>query len=244
MAIKTTPTVISRKKTTKPVATPKMQSPKANNLEGTDIRKIVDLQAQQIIQLNKTVSSLQDELKDIKGLIHSNERTGTEKKPVVSPKTTVPVKTKTSGQKTQTPKKSLAAVPKTAAVKPPAKSSKPLPVQEKESKAVAKKAVTSIKSKAKTPVPKEINEPVSVPVKRGRKLVQNVSSDAPVAIPSNFADRINALTAKKKITQTQFGLEVDLPQKVIYDLSERKVKTLSLEKIQKITTVLKKYESK
>lgn len=249
MAIKQTPKIISRKKAVKPAVTQKSQGSRPDEPQMSDIPKIVDIQAKQIYQLNKTVSSLQEELKEIRGMIRSNEGTGTEVKPAQSAKTSAPARVKATEKKVPTPKKAPVAVSK-APTKAPARTSKALTVQENETKAItvkpaAKKATTPTKKPVKPTALKETGESkVATPARRGRKTAQTVSSEAPVAIPSNIADRINALTTKKKITQTKFGEEVDLPQKVIYDISERKLKTLSLEKIQKITAVLKKYESK
>lgn len=69
-------------------------------------------------------------------------------------------------------------------------------------------------------------------------------SDAPVTIPKEIADRINALTSKKVINQNQLATDVELPQNVIYEISTRKLKRISPISIEKIQTALKTYESK
>lgn len=75
-------------------------------------------------------------------------------------------------------------------------------------------------------------------------VTSKTSSDAPVIIPKDIADRINALTSKKVINQNQLATDVELPQNVIYEISTRKLKRISPISIEKIQTALKSYESK
>ena len=65
-----------------------------------------------------------------------------------------------------------------------------------------------------------------------------------VEIPQEISDRINALTAKKVVTQTQLGKEADLTQKKIHEIASRKVKDLHQDVINRLITVIKKYEAR
>jgi len=65
-----------------------------------------------------------------------------------------------------------------------------------------------------------------------------------VEIPHDIADRINALTQQKIVTQTQLGKETDLSQKKIHEIAARKVKDLNKDIIARLTAVIKKYEAK
>lgn len=65
-----------------------------------------------------------------------------------------------------------------------------------------------------------------------------------IEIPQDIADRINALTQQKKVTQTQLGKETDLSQKKIHEIAARKVKDLNKDIIARLTAVIKKYEAK
>ena len=182
MATKPAPKTTARKPV-KPVAKPKQVQANANTSEISDLKKIIDMQAKQLLQLNKTVGALQTEMKEVKGKIS----------PVATAAAKAPVK----------------AAPAKAAAKP-------------KTPAVAQK---------------------TVPVKRGRKLVQP-APETMVPVPVSVSERLNALTAKKKITQTKFAEEVDVPPNLIFDIAAQKVKTITFERIQKITTALKKYETK
>lgn len=89
-----------------------------------------------------------------------------------------------------------------------------------------------------------VKKPVASPAKNVKKPVSQAFSDNFMAIPADFAERITALTSKKKITQTQLGKEVDLSQKVIHEIVSGKLKDLDKEKVRMIAAVLKKYEGK
>jgi len=198
------------KKPVKPMAKPKPAPVNANNSEIADLKKIIDMQAKQLLQLNKTVSALQTEMKEVKTSI--------------SPVSKDPVKA--------APAKA-AAKPKTPAKKAPVVTK--TPVVKAAVKAAPAKAVAKPKTQAASQKPG--------PVKRGRKLVQP-APETMVPVPVSVSERLNALTAKKKITQTKFAEEVDVPPNLIFDIAAQKVKTITFERIQKITTALKKYETK
>ena len=117
------------------------------------------------------------------------------------------------------------AIPKSAPAKAPVKK-----VQKVVSKPVVKPKVT--KSAASTV--KKIVKPA----------ITKSFADDLIEIPKDISDRINALTSKKKVTQTQLGKEVDLSQKAIHEIAARKKKDLNKDVIKKIQIVLKKYESK
>jgi len=192
------------------MAKPKPAPVNANNSEIADLKKIIDMQAKQLLQLNKTVSALQTEMKEVKTSI--------------SPVSKDPVKA--------APAKA-AAKPKTPAKKAPVVTK--TPVVKAAVKAAPAKAVAKPKTQAASQKPG--------PVKRGRKLVQP-APETMVPVPVSVSERLNALTAKKKITQTKFAEEVDVPPNLIFDIAAQKVKTITFERIQKITTALKKYETK
>ena len=65
-----------------------------------------------------------------------------------------------------------------------------------------------------------------------------------VEIPQEISDRINALTSQKIVTQTQLGKETELSQKKIHEIASRKVKDLNQDVINRLNTVIKKYETK
>jgi len=206
MVTKQTPKTVAKSTPKKPVKAatkPKTVSVPANTFEIADFQKIIDMQAKQLLQLNKSVGVLQTELKEIKDQITSAKE--------------VPA--------TTTAKKAKAPVRKAPRV-----TTKPAP--KNQAKAV------------KTQQVPQTAEPVKpTPAKRGRKLVQP-ALDTMVPVPVSISERLNALTAKKKITQTQFAEEVDLPPNLIFDISANKVKNISFERIQKITIALKKFETK
>ena len=211
------------KKTTKAVPAKKPIQPKivaqkarvpVSSAEKKDLQVIVDLQAKQLQKLEAMFTTLDADVKDIKKIV-SQQVVKTETEPVakVAPKTAIPVK---------------------KPVKAPVK---------KVAKAVSKPASfqTTVKApvKAKKPV-----KPVKIPAPSTAKKVESMSfSDDLIAIPNDIPDRINALTTKKKVTQTNLGKEVDLSQKVIHEIATRKMKDLNKDKIKKITLALKKYES-
>jgi hypothetical protein len=153
------------------------------------------------------------------------------KKPA-STKKTATGKKKTAGK---TVKRQLvqAAKQNEVDVQSQAKATKSLIVQKKETR-----ALTSASAPTKAVTKSGIS-------KKGTKTqpAKKIQSENQILIPDDIPGRITALTQKRKITQTQFGNEVDLPQKVIYEISTRKMKELSPVHIQKITAVLQKYES-
>lgn len=65
-----------------------------------------------------------------------------------------------------------------------------------------------------------------------------------IVIPNDIANRINSLTSKKRVTQTQLGKEVEMSQKEIHEIVTRKIKEISKEKIDRINAALNKYETK
>jgi DNA-binding Xre family transcriptional regulator len=98
------------------------------------------------------------------------------------------------------------------------------------SKVSAKDTVKTIGSAAKAKIPDV--KAASKPVIEGL-----------VEIPQEISDRINALTAQKKVTQTQLGKETDLSQKKIHEIASRKVRDLHQDVINRLTAVIKKYET-
>ena len=217
MATKPAPKTTARKPV-KPVAKPKPVQANANTSEISDLKKIIDMQAKQLLQLNKTVGALQTEMKEVKGKI-SPVAAAAEKAPVKAAPAKAVSKPKTPVKKA--PVAAKASVPKAVA------------------KAPAKAAPAKAAAKPKTPAAAQ----KVGPVKRGRKLVQP-APETMVPVPVSVSERLNALTAKKKITQTKFAEEVDVPPNLIFDIAAQKVKTITFERIQKITTALKKYETK
>lgn len=161
------------------------------------------------------------------------------------------VKSKTPERKESVQKKSKPAKSKTFTIQTPVKTTKELTVQKSETKDLAlpvspKTTPTPVPSPTNTPLKSKrtVKAPAESQGTRGKKSGSKTSIETHVPIPDDIADRINTLTTKKKVNQTQFGDEVDLPQEVIYEISTRKLKKLSPERIQKMVTVLKKYESK
>ncbi|HWQ67970.1 MAG TPA: hypothetical protein VN372_14015 [Methanospirillum sp.] len=140
-------------------------------------------------------------------------------------------------------KKPVAAKPSTPAadVKAPAKAGKkPVGAKPATPAAGVKAVKKSVAAKPSTP---------TAGVKAPAKAVKKAPATQPrgeiqIPIPKNMPDRIEALTSKKVITQTELGQEVDLPQKVIYEISTRKMKTAQEQVVQKIDSLLKKYESR
>ncbi len=202
------------------MAKPKATPASVNASEMADLKKIIDMQAKQLLQLNKTVRVLQTELKDVK------EQIGSETAKQAPAAKATPIKAapaKTAATKARTPVKKTTVAAKPVAAKTPAKTA-------------AAKARSAVATKKAEPVK-------SAPAKRGRKLVQP-ALDTMVPVPVSVSERLNALTSTKKITQTKFAEEVDLPTNLIFDIAAQKVKTISLERIQKISTALKKFETK
>ncbi len=204
------------------MAKPKPVQANANTSEISDLKKIIDMQAKQLLQLNKTVGALQTEMKEVKGKI-SPVAAAAEKAPVKAAPAKAVSKPKTPVKKA--PVAAKASVPKAAA--------------KAAAKAAPAKAAAKAAAKPKTPAAAQ----KAGPVKRGRKLVQP-APETMVPVPVSVSERLNALTAKKKITQTKFAEEVDVPPNLIFDIAAQKVKTITFERIQKITTALKKYETK
>ncbi|MFH0966280.1 MAG: hypothetical protein V1862_01150, partial [Methanobacteriota archaeon] len=131
---------------------------------------------------------------------------------------------------------------KESKVQTPVKTTTAVTVQKKETQALTTSTPTkTVKPTvgSKKSASKVVNTTSDPQVKAGKAQTRN-----PNLIPDDIPDRINALTLKKKITQTEFGNAVDMPQKLIYEISTRKLKELSPENIQKITVALKKFESK
>lgn len=171
--------------------------------------------------------------------------------PVASYEKTSPVKTKTPVKKGQALKKSQSIPSKTRVVNPVAKTAPKNTVPKSKAKELsvpssAKRAPILVKAPLKTPAePKRAAKVPAIPSEPEEKTPgTQKSSQTPDQILHDIADRINALTAQKKVTQTQFGQEVDLSQNVIHEISTRKVKGLSQASIKRIIKVLKKYESK
>lgn len=100
------------------------------------------------------------------------------------------------------------------------------------------KPAAAPKPPAKKPVPAKTSATVKKPA------AKKADSEIHAPVPADIPDRISALTMKKIVTQTQFGHDVGLPQKVIYEITTKKRKELNPEIIQKITATLKKYESR
>ena len=163
--------------------------------------------------------------------------------------------------------KTTAAVAKPATVAVTAvnqKAKKPLVIQKKEPKALivqdepsSKKGSAPVKkTQSKSPdktrtVSSRAEKTASTektsqkqPVKPKKPVSkENIQRDQQVAIPDDIPDRITALTMKKVVTQTQFGNDVGLPQKVIYEIATKKLNVLNPAVIQKIVATLKTYES-
>jgi membrane-associated protease RseP (regulator of RpoE activity) len=162
---------------------------------------------------------------------------------------------------------SLQAKPAASAVTVDNKRGKsPLVVQKKEKKSLA---VQEKPSQKKIPVPVKKGSAIESPAKgkavaiaaekkvsagkkgvklggRSRKTAAPaiIKKEQQVPIPDDIPDRITALTLKKVVTQTQFGIDVGLPQKAIYEITSRKLNVLNPAIIQRIITTLKSYESK
>jgi len=163
----------------------------------------------------------------------------------------VPEKSSKTVKEQGTPKKSSVAL--TADVQ---KGKKPLVVQKKETKGLTVQSSTTTtkptsgaKKPVKTPLKATTAKPVvkktvPAPIKGigAKKTVDTrKTSGDQVSIPDDIPDRITDL--KKVVTQTQFGHDVGLPQKVIYEITTRKQNFINPAILAKITTVLKKYES-
>ena len=159
------------------------------------------------------------------------------KNPVVS-KGKEPVDSKAPVKNVHEQKKSQPTKSKSLVVQTPVNITTALTVQKDETKDLTTPAL--VKSKPK----KSVKAPVVVTGTEVKKPGSKTPSETFVLIPEDIIDRINALWAKKKVNLTQFGNEVDLPMELIYDISSRKLKTLSQTSIQKISTGLEKYESK
>lgn len=135
--------------------------------------------------------------------------------------------------------------PKSLAVPQSTKTGKTVVVAKKETKALTVKAATKTSktsAAAKKPVKTQVAAKPAKVVKKPP--VKKTGNEINAPIPNDIPNRISALTLKKIVTQTQFGHDVGLPQKVIYEITTRKRKELNPETIQKISAALKKYESK
>lgn len=129
------------------------------------------------------------------------------------------------------------------AAKPVVKAAPKTPIRAKAPAKKVQKAVSkpiAVKTAAKTPV--KAKKVVRAPVSAAKKMDSKTFSDDLVEIPADIPNRINDLTSKKKVTQTQLGKDVDLSQKAIHEIASRKVKELNKDKLKKITLALKKYE--
>ncbi|MDD1728157.1 MAG: helix-turn-helix transcriptional regulator [Methanospirillum sp.] len=232
MAIKPSTKVAVQKKPVKaaaPVKKPVTKSVskavvKPETTDIADMRKVIDLQAKQLMQLNKSVATLQTELKSVKSQLAAKEAT-----PKAAP-AKAPAKP-AAKPAAKTPAKPTAKAPVKAPAKPAAKPAAKTP------------AKPTVKAPVKAPAKPVAKPAAKTPAKRGRKLVQPAANTM-VPIPESIADRLNDLSTKKKITLTRFAEETDLSQTLIYDIAAKKLKTISFERIQKITTTLKKYETK
>jgi len=118
-------------------------------------------------------------------------------------------------------------------------------------KAPVKSAVKSSKAisaglakKTSAPAKKPATRPAAAAKKPASKAGSKSALEDIIEIPKEIADRINALTQAKKVTQTQLGKETDLSQKKIHEIASRKVRDLNKDIIARLTTVIKKYEAK
>ncbi|HWQ67510.1 MAG TPA: hypothetical protein VN372_11665 [Methanospirillum sp.] len=234
MDAKPVPKQNQQKKPVKSAGAQKGQDSKATPSKKYDLQEIVDLHTTHLLHLDEMFSTLQGELQEIRSLVALDKGSKVEKDPTVLVEKSSPAK-KGSAQK-----KPQSAKPKSSAVQTQVKNTKPQTTRGSGKKsdsipAAAKTPKSSVKSQPKTP------EGTKKPAKT---LETQDPSEIRILIPGEIVDRINALTSQKKITQTQLGDETDLPQKVIYEISERKLKELSSTSILKITAVLKKYETK
>jgi len=98
-----------------------------------------------------------------------------------------------------------------------------------------------------TTAPASVKKSARASLTKGKKTTGKVGKKTVledlVEIPQEIADRINALTAQKKVTQTQLGKETDLSQKKIHEIASRKVKDLNKEILSRLSAVIKKYEA-
>lgn len=315
---------VQRKKPVKAAVVKKPQTIQPAASEKYDVQKVVELHEKQLLKMDEMVSSLQNELKDIRSLIVTEKVSQTDKareetrkssdsswhvlidsdreytqkeiiaitkisqptlsmakvrghivtkvpvgkrgwvvlgsdlltwdngraihtdqKPVTGAKKAVVAKK--SVKKAQPQKKAAPAKAQVVSAEASSKPAKSVAVQKVGTKALT--STTSAKTvkpvaKPAAPSAKPAKAPVKSTAKSVKKPVSKTGSETQALIPDDIADRINALTVNKKVTQTQFGNEVDLPQKVIYEIASKKLKEISPASIQKIITVLKKYESK
>lgn len=214
MVVKKTTKAVPAKKPIQPKIVAQKASVPVSSAEKKNLQVIVDLHTKQLQKLEAMFTALDADVKDIKKMV-SQQAVKTETKPVakVTPKTAAPLK-----KSVKVPvKKVTNEISKTASVQTTVKA----PVK-------AKKPVKPVKTTAPS---------------AAKKIGSKSFSDDLIAIPNDIPDRINALTTKKKVTQTNLGKEVDLSQKVIHEIATRKVKDLNKEKIKKITLALKKFES-
>ena len=230
MVIKSSTKTAAAKKVVKPAATSRPKKVVAPVSEAANIQKMIELHTQHLTKLDAMISSLQKDVSEIRSIVAQEKATASKgkAKPVASPVKAAVTTTQTSVKSAKTPvsKPTAAKTTKTSVAKKPVK------------KAAAVSAVV------KAPV-KAVAKPVTkTPVKSVKKSSSKVISEVPVSIPSSIADRINALTAKKVVNQTQLGADADLPQNIIHEISTRKLKRISAVSIEKIAAALKKYETK
>lgn len=134
---------------------------------------------------------------------------------------------------------------KALAVPESSKTGKTIVVPKKETKALTVQSSSKI-TKPGAAVKKVVKTPSALKTKKTVRVQPGtkIETEMLVPIPGDIPDRISTLTLKKVITQTQFGHEVGLSQKVIYEITTKKRKELTPPTIQKIEAALKKYESK
>ena len=135
--------------------------------------------------------------------------------------------------------------PKALAVPESSKTGKTIVVPKKETKALTVQS-SSKTTKSGAAVKKVVKAPVTAKTTKSPKVqpAPKNETEMQVPIPGDIPNRISSLTLKKVVTQTQFGHDVGLSQKVIYEITTKKRKELTSPTIQKIEAALKKYESK
>lgn len=179
-----------------------------------DLQKIIDVHTKQIQKLDQMYIAIQKDIKDIKSLVSQKENQSFP--PVATNVKPTPVKTKVPV------KAATKTVSKATSVKVPVK--KQTIVSDKVPKTIKKTATTT------------------------KKVINKVNSDSfstnLIEIPKEISDRINNLTLKKKVTQTQLGKEIELSQKAIHEIATKKMKDIHKDTLSRLVAVLKKYEAK
>ena len=231
MVVKSTSKSTVQKKAVKPSISSRQKKITPPTPEKNNFQEIIDLHTKHLLQLDEMISSLQKDVSDIRNILVQEKKpvSRASSKPTASAVKVTPGKTLAKKPKVTRSKTVAVSVPQSTAIQKAEKKELSAPVSTKSIK-------TPVKSTKKTLV--------KTPVKTVKKPVVTSVSEAPVTIPSNIADRINALTAKKIVNQTQLGADSDLPQNIIHEISTRKLKRISPVSIEKITAALKKYETK